>query len=120
MKHFKFTDSMLLDLALKEMNLTKKQFQIQQHKRLNLSKVTFVGEVETPTKKSFPDENTKLFAKEHIYATETHMIKTTKYGRIKSVEQKPVTKPTKPKISTKDITPKKPIVTIKPHRKIVK
>jgi hypothetical protein len=111
---------MLLELALKQLKLTKKQFQIKQYKELNLSRVTFVGEVETPTQKTFPDENTKLFAKEHIYASETHMIKTTKYGRIKSIEEKPKAKSTKTRISTKDITPKKPIVTIKPHRKIVK
>lgn len=108
MKHFKFTDSMLLELALKQLKLTKKQFQIQQHRFLNLNKVTFVGEVETPTQKTFPTEDTKIFAKEHIFSSETHLIKTTKYGRIKSVEAKPKANPTKP------------VVIIKQKRKIEK
>jgi hypothetical protein len=119
MKKFKFTDSMLLELALKQLKMTKKQFQIKQYKDLNLNKLEFLTEMETPTNKTFPDENTKLYAKEHVYASKTHLIKTTKYGRVKSIEEKPKAEP-KITVLKKTIVPTTPKITIKPHRKIVK
>lgn len=63
---------MLLSLLLNEQGLTKEQYQKRVYRKNHMNNATLVTE--------FPDTHEKIFS------TETSIIKTTKYGRVKNIE----------------------------------
>lgn len=119
MMKFTFNDSMLLTLALQQLNISRSDFQKKMYSQLHLNNTQFIEKTTTKLDKLHPDGVTPLHTHELLYASKTHLIKTTQYGRIKNVQsrpnQKPQTQHTKIKAHQKPYSKSvnKPIVTIK-------
>jgi hypothetical protein len=85
---FKLDDTILLTLLLKQNKMTKKQLikRVKQQYRLDDARLLNTTRVEQAIK--LPGTDQKIFTDYDIYDTGRHLVKVTKYGRIKDIEQK--------------------------------
>ena len=93
----------LLKLALAELKTTKEKFEQAQYKKLGLKQAKLVERLTETLEGTNPKTGASLHSHTVIWTTPTHNIKTTEYGRVKSVERKPQ----KPKKTTPTVVVKK-------------
>jgi len=97
---FRFSDSMLLELALRQLRTDKIKFEKQCFIDLQLRHATLVGTQRVVSNKTIENSDQKLYSDDQIFTTPTHNISCTKYGRIKQVEKRAVA-PKKPQVIRK-------------------
>lgn len=74
----------LLEYMCKKHNITEKQLRQQYAVELQLANAQRVDTINTPSNKQWNGQ--QLYTIEHIWSTPRALIKTTQYGRIKSIE----------------------------------
>jgi hypothetical protein len=85
---FKLDDTILLTLLLKQNKMTKRDLikRVKQQYRLDDARLLDTARVEQKIK--LPGTDVPVFTDYDIYDTGRHLVKATKYGKIKDIEQK--------------------------------
>lgn len=93
---FVFDERILLHLALQQLRTTREQFERRQYQRLGLKQAQQLQRIKIPSTKKNPYTDTPMYSESIMWATPSHNIMTTQYGRIKVIEQRrqQYTKPT--------------------------
>ena len=86
---FKLTDRLLLELLLKQNKMTYVQFVKDTERKYNIKNAKQIGTLKTDSKNINPRTGETFYANELVFDTGTHLLKTTEYGRIKDIEEKP-------------------------------
>lgn len=96
----KLTADILLNLATKQLKTNPKKFYNHIETKLGLQSATYLRTDRKTFKKINPKTNEPLYRDEHIYETRNYFIKTTQYGNILDIEEKPRSI-IKPKVTVK-------------------
>jgi hypothetical protein len=85
----KLDDSILLTLLLKQCKMTAKAWTAEVSRKYNLHKAELLSSEVVNHPAINPKTEQPYFSEEQIWDTGYHLVKTTKYGRIKDIEMKP-------------------------------
>jgi hypothetical protein len=102
---FRFTDTVLLRLALEHMGMTRKQFQAHISQQIGLPAANKVATTRVESRRHKTPDGRPAHSTHEIYTTSTHNVETTQYGRVVRTE------PRKP-------TPAQPTVVVKKRRRL--
>lgn len=100
-KQPKLDTETLLTLALQRLKTTRKKWEAQCAKSVNLSTATYLRTDRKTFKSICPTTGEPRYRDELVYETRTHFIKTTQHGRVIDIETKPQSIINKPRVIVK-------------------
>lgn len=97
---FKLDDTALLNLLLKQNRMTRADWARKVAKQFNLDGAKFVSTLREEQYHKLPGSDQNVYTDYKIYDTGRYLVKTTKYDRVKEIQQKAVVV-TKPQVTVK-------------------
>lgn len=88
-KRYVFDEKILLHLALQRLRMSRAEFERDCYNRLHLREAVYAQNIKTVSSKSNNKSGEPIYTIDMLWTTPTHAVRTTRYGRIKSVEARP-------------------------------